>query len=143
MDAQRITADDDASPGQSMLSAISHEMVRIYKAQFGRGPTKTRTNWAGTDVLLVTLEDTFTPAERSLRKLGEHKHLRELRMLFQYAEEDVFCEPVERLTGRKVRAFISGIDTNADVATEVFVLHPDGYDGPRRRDEREIAAGSR
>ncbi len=131
MDARESTSTEDgAPPGQSMLSAISNEMVRIYKDQFGRGPTKTRTNWAGPDVMLVTLEDTFTPAERSLRKLGEHKQLRELRMLFQYAQRDVFCEPVERLTGRKVRAFISGIDTESDVASELFMLHPAGYEEP-------------
>jgi uncharacterized protein YbcI len=118
---------------QHMLSAVSTEMVRIYKEQFGRGPTKTRTNWAGSDILVVTLEETFTPAEHSLRRLGKHRELRDLRMLFQYADADVFCEPVERLTGRKVRAFISGIDTEADLATEMFVLHPRGYDGPARR----------
>ncbi len=135
MDTERLTAEDDATRG-STLSAISNEMVRIYKDQFGRGPTKTRTHWAGPDTLIVTLEDTFTPAERSLRSLGEHKHLRELRLLFQYAQTDVFCQPVERLTGRKVRAFISGIDTNADVASEVFVLHPAGYAGAARADEQ-------
>ena len=106
--------------------------MQIYKKQFGRGPTKTRTNWAGTDVLVVTLEDTFTPAERSLQRMGKHRELRDLRMLFQYAEVESFCEPIERLTGRKVRAFISAIDTIADLATELFVLHPHGYDGPAR-----------
>jgi uncharacterized protein YbcI len=95
-------------------------------------PTKTRTQWAGPDILVVTLEQTFTPAERSLRRMGEHQRLRDLRLLFQYAEVPGFCEPVERLTGRKVRAFISGIDTEADLATEMFVLHPAGYDGPSR-----------
>jgi uncharacterized protein YbcI len=124
--------DQERAP-QHMLSAISNEMVRIYKEQFGRGPTKTRTNWAGSDILVVTLEETFTPAEHSLRGLGKHQELRDLRMLFQYADVDVFCGPVERLTGRKVRAFISGIDTEADLATEMFVLHPRGYDGPARR----------
>jgi uncharacterized protein YbcI len=119
----------DGAP-QHMLNAISNEMVRIYKEQFGRGPTKTRTLWAGPDIVLVTLEQTFTPAEHKLRELGEHARLRELRMLFQYAEAEEFCEPVERLTGRKVRAFLSGIDTEADLATEMFVLHPEGYDGP-------------
>jgi uncharacterized protein YbcI len=117
---------------QGMLSTISNEMVRLYKEQFGRGPTKTRTQWAGPDVLVVTLEQTFTPAERSLRKMGEHQRLRDLRLLFQYAEVPAFCAPVERLSGRKVRAFISGIDTEADIATEMFVLHPAGYDGPSR-----------
>jgi uncharacterized protein YbcI len=117
-----------------MLSAISNEMVRLYKEQFGRGPTRTRTNWAGADTLVVTLEETFTPAEHSLARLGKHQELRDLRLLFQYAEVQTFCEPIERLTGRKVRAFISGIDTQADLATEMFVLHPRGYDGPARRE---------
>jgi uncharacterized protein YbcI len=121
-----VTADE------SVLSAISNEMVRLYKDQFGRGPTKTRTDWAGPDVLVVTLEQTFTPAERSLQRMGEHQRLRDLRLLFQYAEVETFCEPIERLIGRKVRAFISGIDTKADVATEMYVLHPRGYDGLSR-----------
>jgi uncharacterized protein YbcI len=77
----------------------------------------------------VTLEETFTPAERRLREMGEHERLRDLRLLFQYAESARFCEPVERLTGRTVRAFVSGMDTVADVATELFVLHPAGDDG--------------
>ena len=122
----------DEARMQGINSAISNEMVRIYKEQFGRGPTKTRTNWAGPDVVVVTLEQTFTPAERNLARLGEHKQLRDLRLLFQYADVAVFCEPVERATGRKVRAFISGIDTRSDTATEVFVLHPETYDGPSR-----------
>jgi hypothetical protein len=33
---------------------------------------------------------------------------------FQYATLRELCEPVERLTGRKVRAFTSGIDTEAE-----------------------------
>ena len=115
-----------------ILSAISNEMVRIYKDQFGRGPTKTRTQWAGPDILVVTLEQTFTPAERKLRELREHERLRELRMLFQYSSVSVFCDPVEQLAGRKVRAFVSGIDTELDLASEMFVLHPAGYDGPSR-----------
>ncbi len=126
-----------ASNEHGLLSAISNEMVRIYKGQFGRGPTKTRTLWAGPDVLVVTLEKTLTPAEHSLRRLGEHGRLRDLRLLFQYAELEVFCEPVERLTGRKVRAFISGFDTVADVASEMFVLHPAGYAGSSRADSTE------
>ena len=117
---------------QHLLSAISNEMVRLYKDQFGRGPTKVRTDWAGPDMLIVTLEETLTQAEQRLCRMGEHQRLRDLRMLFQYAERPAFCEPIERLTGRKVRAFVSGIDTEADLATELFVLYPSGYDGPSR-----------
>jgi hypothetical protein len=31
-----------------------------------------------------------------------------------------------------VRAFVSGIDTEADIATEIFVMYPEGHDGPSR-----------
>ena len=116
------------------MNDITNEIVRIYKERFGRGPTVTRTTWAGPDMLLVTLEDSFTPAEVNLQQMGEHERLRELRLLFQYADVPAFCEPIERLTGRKVRAFISGIDTRTDVSSELFVLHPAGYVGSSRAD---------
>ena len=89
----------------------------------------------GGHALAVFLEETLTPAERNLVKLGEHQRLRDLRMFFQYATVREICEPVERITGRKVHAFFSSIDTLADgMAMEVFVLHPPGYDGPSRVD---------
>ena len=129
-DEQRIH-----SGGFSTLAQISNEMVRIYKEHFGRGPTKTRTQWAGPDIVVVTLEQTLTPAERKLVELGEEGRLRDLRLLFQYVEVEAFCEPIERLTGRRVRAFISGIDARADLASEMFVLHPNGYDGVGRSEK--------
>jgi uncharacterized protein YbcI len=105
----------------------------VFKNQFGRGPTRARTHWAGDDTLVVVLEQTFTPAERNLAEMGQHERLRETRLYFQYATVKQFCEPIERLTGRKVRAFISGTDTMVDgLTTELFVLHPKGYDGPSR-----------
>ena len=132
-DAQ--AAENGAERPQSVQMAISNEMVRLYKDRFGRGPTKTRTHWVGPDVIAVLLEDTLTPVERSLAAMGEHQRLRDLRTFFQYATVPQFCEPIERLTGRKVRAFISGIDTEVGgVSTEMFFLHPEGYDGPSRID---------
>ena len=132
-DAQ--ASENGAARPQSIQLSISNEMVRLYKERFGRGPTKTRTHWVGPDVIAVLLEDTLTPVERSLVAMGEHQRLRDLRTFFQYATVPEFCEPIERLTGRKVRAFISGIDTAVDgVSTEMFFLHPEGYDGPSRID---------
>jgi uncharacterized protein YbcI len=106
------------------LQEISHAMVQIYKDQFGRGPTKVHTNWAGRDTIVCLLENTFTPAERNLQAMGEHQRLREMRLFFQYAEKARFIKPVELVTGRRVRGFMSGIDTNADIASEMFVLEP-------------------
>jgi uncharacterized protein YbcI len=125
--------DYDGTQRQGLLAAVSNEMVRLYKEQFGRGPTRARTHWAGPDTLITVLEDTLTPAERNLVRLGEHQRLRDLRMFFQYATIHEFCEPVERLTGRTVRSFLSGIDTAVEgLSTEVFVLHPAGSDATSR-----------
>jgi uncharacterized protein YbcI len=140
MDTEEQQAGDQPATHEkfSVQMQISNEMVRLYKEQFGRGPTKARTNWAGPDIILTVLEDTLTPAERNLVRLGEHQRLRDLRMFFQYASVREFCEPVERLTGRKVRAFHSSIDTEVDgMSVEVFVLHPEGYDGPSRSERQE------
>jgi uncharacterized protein YbcI len=109
----------------SIRAEISREMVRLYKELFGRGPTKARTEFAGPDIVICTLENTFTPAERSLAEMGEHQRLRDTRMYFQSATADKFREIVERLTGRKVRAFVSGLDAGVDICCEVFYLEND------------------
>lgn len=41
---------------------------------------------------------------------------------FQSATADKFREIIERLTGRRVRAFVSGIDADVDICSEVFYL---------------------
>jgi uncharacterized protein YbcI len=123
----------------SALAAISDEMVRLYKDQFGRGPTRVRTYWCGGDILTSVLEHTLTPAERNLAALGEHQRLRDTRMFFQYATVREFCEPVERLTGRTVKAFISGIDTEVDgLSIETFILHPQGSEATSRTEKAEL-----
>jgi uncharacterized protein YbcI len=109
---------------QSVRAELSREMVRLYKEQFGRGPTKARTDFAGPDLVICTLEHSLTPAEQSLADLGEHQRLRDTRLYFQHATEDKFRGVVERVLKRKVRAFISGMDTKADVALEGFYLEP-------------------
>jgi len=122
----------------SVLREVSNTMVRLHKEQFGRGPTKARSDWAGNDVLVCLLEDTLTPAERKLIEMGEHQRLRDARLFFQYSSVREFCEPVERLTGRTVRAFMSAIDTEANgLVTELFVFYPEGHEGPSRIERAE------
>lgn len=115
---------DGGDPQSSVRAEISREMVRLYKEQFGRGPTKARTEFAGPDLIICTLEESFTPAERRLVEMGEDQRLRDTRLYFQHATERQFCEVIERLVGRKVRAFVSGVDTKVDVSAEVFQLEP-------------------
>jgi uncharacterized protein YbcI len=45
-------------------------------------------------------------------------------VFFQHASEREFIQTVEEITGRKVRAFVSGIDTQQDVWSEVVYFEP-------------------
>jgi uncharacterized protein YbcI len=109
-----------------MMVELSNAMVRLYKELFGRGPTKARTDFAGPDLVVSTLECSLTRIERLMVEAGEHERLRDLRMHFQHLNEKQFVETVEQITGRKVRGFVSGIDTEHDISTELFYLEPRG-----------------
>src|SRR3954464_11150973 len=86
--------------GNGLLREVSTAMVQQHKDQFGRGPTKARTDWAEADTLVAILEDTLTPAERNLIQMGEHQRLRDPRMFFQYASLQVCSKPIECNPGR-------------------------------------------
>jgi uncharacterized protein YbcI len=129
----------DGESRTSVLMEISNTMVRLYKEMFGRGPTKARSYWGGPDVLSVILEDTLTQAERNMVRMGEHQRLRDTRMFFQYATVREFCEPVEQITGRTVRSFLSGIDSEVDgLSIECFVFYPRGEEGPSRIERADL-----
>jgi len=124
MDSPVTESTEMADHQTSIRADVSREMVRLYKEQFGRGPTKARTEFAGPDVIVCTLEDSFTPAERRLAEMNEHQRLRDTRLYFQHATKVMFIEAVQRILNRKVRAFNSSIDTHTDVSVEVFHLEP-------------------
>ena len=129
-DIGRVDIGPAASPHTSLQAEMSRAMVGLYKDLFGRGPTKARTQFAGPDTVVTILEDSLTPAERSLAEMGEHQRLRDVRMFFQHATEDRFRETVEGIFGRRVRSFVSGIDTRTDTSVETFILEPTAADGP-------------
>jgi uncharacterized protein YbcI len=125
MDIQHAPESAESADFQSSIrSEISREMVRLYKEQFGRGPTKTRTEFAGPDIVVITLEESFTPAEKRLAEMDEHQRLRDTRLYFQHATKGEFIGVIERILSRKVRAFNSSVDTHKDVSIEVFHLEP-------------------
>jgi uncharacterized protein YbcI len=108
------------------LPRLSGAMVRLYKEQFGRGPISARSYYAGPDSVICYLTDSLTPVERSMRDLGEGQRLRDMRTLFQHLTEPQFRAAAEEVTGRRVLAFMSGIDIERDVSCEVFLLEPKG-----------------
>jgi uncharacterized protein YbcI len=122
---EQLSHDGRIDGRQAVSLRLSNEMVRLYKDLFGRGPSTARTHFAGPDCVIVTLEQSLTPAEQSMVELGELQRLRDMRLFFQYAREQDFRASVEQIVGRRVRAFISGMDVEQDVAAEIFYLQPE------------------
>jgi uncharacterized protein YbcI len=122
MPTDHATTELDGAAELAQLAEISSAMMRVYSEQFGRAPARAHSHYVGADAIACFLRGTLTPAERRLSSLDEHQRLRDMRMLFQYTAEDEFRSAVEEITGRVVIAFISGIDTKSDIASEIFML---------------------
>ena len=114
------------SPPQqrTMMSAVSNAVVKLHKEQFGRGPTNSRADWAGRDVIVCTLENALLPAERALIQMGNDQGVRDSRTQLQAATAQLFIDVIEDLTGRRVRAFASALDPGAGVVFEVWAFEP-------------------
>jgi uncharacterized protein YbcI len=73
-------------------------------------------------VLVTLLHDVLTPAEKTLTRTNQANAVDHIRHLFQETMEADFRQAVERLTGRKVLAFISGNHLEPDITAELFIL---------------------
>jgi uncharacterized protein YbcI len=106
---------------------IAREMSRLHSEYYGRGPTKAKTI-ISEDVVVAILEETFTRAERTLVERGEIDAVQNVRRRFQQQMREEFTSIVEQATGRRVRAFLSETNLEADVSVEVFLLADDRTD---------------
>ena len=106
---------------------VASEFVRLHSEYYGHGPTKAKV-YSDRDLLAVVLEETFTPAERTLIGRGEAEGIQDIRRRFQRVMADQFKSVVEQATGRRVRAFLSETDLENDVAVELFLLAEDRTD---------------
>jgi uncharacterized protein YbcI len=91
---------------QSLTSAISNAVVRLYAEHIGRGPTKARTIMSR-NLVTVVLEDTFTKGERALLQAGEREAVLRTRSAYQRALRKHLTGAIEELTGRTVIAVLS------------------------------------
>jgi len=103
--------------------------VGLHKEQFGRGPTKARTDFAGPDVLVTVLQDALLPAEKTLAEMGEHLRIMETRAFFQEATRDQFMRTIEEIVRRKIYSFHSTCDPRTGTVIEVAVFEPEDSDG--------------
>jgi uncharacterized protein YbcI len=112
---------DDGQQRGPLLAEISNAVVRTTAEYTGRGPTRARTVMSG-EWVFVTLSDTLTKGERRLADSGRPEFVRETRHAFQQAMRDDLVLEIERLTGRRVTAFLSDNHIDPDLAIECFQL---------------------
>jgi uncharacterized protein YbcI len=107
-----------------MLSAISNSIVGLLREHYGRGPTKAKT-YVLDDLIVCVMRNGFTTIEQTMMTGGQQERVVELRQDFQVLMETRYREQVERLTGRKVMAFLSQAHVEPDLTIEMFLM-----DGP-------------
>ena len=107
--------------GGDLNAAITSAVVGIQNKYLGRGP-KSASTFYKDNVVVTLLYDVMTKAEQSLAATAQEDAVTHMRHLFQKTMQADFTEAVERLTGAKVVAFISGNNIDLDVASELFIL---------------------
>ena len=119
----------------AVAAQISREIVQLHAKMYGRGPTKAKT-YVHDEYILCMLEDIFTPAERTLVGADKVEQVLSARHAFQEAVADDFIAIVVGATGRQVRAFMSQVSVDPELAAELFLMEPvPGEEG-------EIASGN-
>jgi uncharacterized protein YbcI len=105
-------------------SAISNAVIQRVRDTTGRGPNRARTT-VGRDSIFVVIEDSLTKGERTLVEAGNTGAVTQMRSHYQAAMAVPVRADIERLTGRRVVAFMSANHVEPDLAVEAFILAPD------------------
>jgi uncharacterized protein YbcI len=109
--------------GGALNAALANELGKLIAEFTGRGATRSRA-FVHQDLVVCVLEDSATRAERTLVSVGKAELVRFQRDALQRAMGPALIAAVERLTGRRVRTFLSGTDEFGDASIEAFVLEP-------------------
>lgn len=107
--------------GGELNAAITSALIGIHTQYLGRGP-KSASSFHYNNVVVTLMHDVLTPADRALARSDRDDAVIGIRHLYQQTMQVDFTAAVERLTQRKVIAFISGNHIEPDIAAEVFVL---------------------
>jgi uncharacterized protein YbcI len=114
-----------ALAGGKLLAEISTSIVAILREHYGRGPMKAKT-YALDDIVVVVMRGSgFTALEQTIMDSGQPTRVVAMREEFQTVMADRYRETIERLTGRRVVAFLSQAHVEPDITVEMFFV-----DGP-------------
>ena len=107
--------------GNALTDAISASMVALYARHYGHART-TATTYINDNVVVCVLENILTSDEHMLIAAGSDGEVIDERVAFQEDTQDEFTAEIERLTARRVTAFLSANQTRPGVACELFFL---------------------
>jgi uncharacterized protein YbcI len=116
--------DATAQAAAETRNSISNSLVSLYKEYYGKGPTKAKT-YLLDDAVLCILRGGLTQAERTLAEEGKPETVREVRQSWQQVMQERFKGVIEEALGRRVEAYISGIDPEGDASSELFLIEPE------------------
>jgi uncharacterized protein YbcI len=109
-------------PDEAKLTdAISAAILELYATFYGHDRT-TATTYLNDKIVLCVLESILTDDEDALIADGSRGEVIDGRVAFQTDTQDEFTVAVERLTSRRVTAFLSANQTTPGVACELFFL---------------------
>jgi uncharacterized protein YbcI len=132
-----MSSTDGRLEGLALTEAISAAMVALYARVYDHDRT-TATTYINDNVVVCILENILTASETQLVADDLAAGVIDGRVAFQTETEDEFTACIERLTQRRVVAFLSANQTSPGVASELFFLEPDDAD-PRARKVRRHA----
>src|SRR5947209_17560093 len=104
-----------------LAAALANAIVALTAEYTGRGCPRSRC-YVHEDLSVCVLHDSLTKGEVSLVQDGKEEAVLAIRRTYQESMRVELVEIVERLTGRKVAAFMSSNHVNPDIAIESFVL---------------------
>ncbi len=96
-------------------------MLGLYAGYYGHHRT-TATTYINDNIVVCVLENILTNDEDVLVADGARHAVIDGRVAFQTETEDEFTAAIERLTHRRVVAFMSANQTSPGVACELFFL---------------------
>jgi uncharacterized protein YbcI len=111
--------------GGSLLAAISTSIVKLVREHYGRGPIKAKTYALDDIVVCVMRGSGFTPLEKTMMESADSdrgERVVAMREDFQRLMSERYKDTIERLTGRKVLAFLSQAHIEPDITLEVFFI---------------------
>ncbi len=124
-----MSAPPDSLTGEALFAAVTEAMVSLHQQYHHREPATAKTLLLGDDLLACVLGGVYTDVEKTMIEIQKTTIVQETRNAFQNAMQHKFIDAIQRLSGRKVLAFISNHNVGPDIEIELFVLAPPADSG--------------